>query len=414
VGDACTRLRQDIGSPEAWRLRRAGKLSAMRVRLDPGLSAGLDHLRWLAAFLVLLGHVRLHTIGSYGSDVIGAELPLVRAFFLVTGLGHQAVICFFVLSGVLVAGKFVGRPPPTMREYGDYLLDRLTRIWIVAIPALLFSAVVAQLSLRTIGAFHNALADRCQPGITDLAVNLAFLHKAFWPTICSNSPYWNIHNEVWYYVLFPAMLAILGAASFWARGMLLLLVGLSIGALLLFDPRDEHNTLTHFPIWAAGALVAVGWRCRVPVAFAVALLLAALVVARAAGDWHFLIKDYLVALGLLLLLLAIRDATPPACLLAPGLSRLGSRLAGFSYSLYLVHAPVIFLIRTLLEEKFDVAFPIRQVGMAALAIMLLEALAALLVAQLFYLACERHTAALRGYLRARLKGRGARPARTAG
>ncbi|MGH6904390.1 MAG: hypothetical protein ACREIR_16785 [Geminicoccaceae bacterium] len=52
--------------------------------------------------------------------------------------------------------------------------------------------------------------------------------------------------------------------------------------------------------------------------------------------------------------------------------------------------------------------------MAALAIMLLEALAALLVAQLFYLAFERHTGALRGYLRTRLGGRGARPARTAG
>jgi peptidoglycan/LPS O-acetylase OafA/YrhL len=386
----------------------------MRVRLDPGLSAALDHLRWLAAFLVLLGHVRLHTIGSYGSDVLGAEQPLVRAFFLVTGLGHQAVIGFFVLSGVMVAGKFVGRPALTIREYGDYLLDRLTRIWIVAAPALLLSAVVAQLSLRTLGAFHNALADRCQPGIADLAVNLAFLHKAFWPTICSNSPYWSIHNEVWYYLLFPALLVILGAASLRARAMSLLLVGLAFGALLWFDPRDEHNTLTHFPIWAAGALVVVGWRCRVPVPIAIALLVAALLVARAATGWHFLIKDYLVALALLLLLLALKDARLPAWLLAPSLARLGGRLAGFSYSLYLVHAPVIFLIRTLLEEKFDVAFPIRQVNVAALAIMLLEALAALLVAQLFYLAFERHTGALRGYLRTRLGGRGARPARTPG
>ncbi|MGH6917339.1 MAG: acyltransferase family protein, partial [Geminicoccaceae bacterium] len=290
----------------------------MRVRLDPGLSAALDHLRWLAAFLVLLGHVRLHTIGAYGSDVLGAEQPLVRAFFLVTGLGHQAVIGFFVLSGVLVAGKFVGRPPPSLREYGDYLLDRLTRIWIVAIPALLLSAVVAQLSLRTLGGFHNALSDRCQPGLADLALNLAFLHKAFWPTLCSNSPYWSIHNEVWYYLLFPAILVILGAASLRARGLSVLLVGLSFGALLLFDPRDEPNTLTHFPIWAAGALVAVGWRCRLPVPVAIALVLAALLVARAATEWHFLIKDYLVVLGLLLLLLAIKDAPPPAWLLAPG------------------------------------------------------------------------------------------------
>ena len=57
--------------------------------LDPGLSTVLDHVRWLAALLVLLHHARLHTIGSYGADVADAEGVVVRAFFLVTGLGHE-------------------------------------------------------------------------------------------------------------------------------------------------------------------------------------------------------------------------------------------------------------------------------------------------------------------------------------
>ncbi len=375
-------------------------------RLTPELSTILDHVRWLAALLVLLGHVRLHTIGAYGSDVAGAGRAHVRAFFFLTGLGHEAVIGFFVLSGTLVAGKLIG----SRRRFGagecaHYLLDRLTRIWIVAVPALLFSALVAHTSRRAFGGFYNSLLDDCAPGALDLGANLLFLHKAFFPTLCSDGPYWSIHNEVWYYLLLPAVLLIFAARTAWLRGLMLALVVGAVGALLLLDPWDSKNTLAYGPLWLAGALAAAGWRWRLSPALCAALLLPALIMAKGAGEANFLLWDYLVGLALLALLLAVQSRGLPGWWLTPGLVRLGRRLAGFSYSLYLTHAPVIFLIRTALERRFGVALPIRALGAPALAVMLLEGVAALAVAWLFWLAFERHTGALRAAIRARLARR---------
>ena len=379
-------------------------------RLDPGLSTALDHARWLAAFLVLLGHVRLHTIGDYGNDVAGAHRLLVRAFFFVTGLGHEAVIVFFVLSGALVAGKFVGRPPFTPDEHADYLLDRLTRIWVVALPALLFSVVVAGLAQRAFGAFYSLSQEPCAPGALDLLANLAFLHKAFFPTLCSNGPYWSIHNEVWYYLLLPATLLIFTAPMLWLRASMLALVAAAVGALLLFDPWDAKNTLAYVPVWLAGALVATGWRWRLPPALGVALVMVALALSKGTDGGPGPIKDYLIALALLALLLAVKGARLSAFWLSPGLVRSGQRLAGFSYSLYLTHAPVIYLLRTVLERKFGLPLPIRAISAQALAIMLFEGLIAIAVAWLFHLAFERHTGALRAAIRTRL-GREPRLAR---
>jgi len=385
-----------------------------RSWLTPELSTVLDHVRWLAAFLVLLFHVRLHTIGTYGNDVAGAHGLLVQAFFFVTGLGHEAVIGFFVLSGVLIAGRFVSRPPLSLGEHADYLVDRLTRIWIVAIPALVFSVLIAHLSLRAFGTFASPLQERCAPGPLDLIVNLVFLHKAFFPILCSNGPYWSIHNEVWYYLLLPATLLIFTAPMLWLRGAMLALVMAAVGALLLFDPWDDKSTLAYLPVWLAGALIAFGWgwRWRLSPALAAALLVLTLLLAKTGHDSYLLIKDYLVALALLALLLAVKSRGLPAWWLRPGPVRSGRRLAGFSYSLYLSHAPVVYLLPTVLAREFGIALPIRAVNAPALAIMLLEGLIALAVAWLFYLAFERHTGALRAAIRARL-GRHPRLARAA-
>ena len=65
-------------------------------------------------------------------------------FYFVTGFGHQAVMVFFVLSGFLVGGTVVSRVDAGQWSWIDYAITRMTRLWIVLLPALLFDGVLGQ------------------------------------------------------------------------------------------------------------------------------------------------------------------------------------------------------------------------------------------------------------------------------
>src|SRR5215467_4133776 len=97
----------------------------------------LDMLRGIAAFLVLAGHVRSYVFQSYAE--LGQGDLLVKAFYFATGLGHQAVIIFFALSGFLVGGRALEDLMTNRFSWSRYFLRRLTRLWIVIIPAMLLT-----------------------------------------------------------------------------------------------------------------------------------------------------------------------------------------------------------------------------------------------------------------------------------
>ena len=70
------------------------------TRLPPGTLADFDWLRGLAAVAVLAGHVRGLFFVDFGDLV--APGPFARLAYMATGLGHQAVVVFFVLSGFFI------------------------------------------------------------------------------------------------------------------------------------------------------------------------------------------------------------------------------------------------------------------------------------------------------------------------
>lgn len=173
----------------------------------------LDMMRGLAALLVCAGHLR----GFIFVDFPQLESPtlLDKAFYFITGFGHQSVVVFFVLSGFLVGGSVVNSCAAGRWSWKKYTLRRLTRLWVVLLPALMLTWGWDILGRHLGGASGYTGAFSAQlssgptaggPAIWDgvaLWGNILFLQTVSVPVFGSNGPLWSLANEFWYYVLFP-------------------------------------------------------------------------------------------------------------------------------------------------------------------------------------------------------------------
>ena len=123
--------------------------------MSPSLSLYLDLTRFAAALVVVLGHSWLVLLPAY---------PLHWP-------GPAAVIVFFVLSGFVIAYVTDGRD----RTLADYALNRLSRLWSVALPALGFGMVL----FHFVG--HSAFSpEPADPGtLMSTAANALFVAQAW-------------------------------------------------------------------------------------------------------------------------------------------------------------------------------------------------------------------------------------------
>ena len=101
----------------------------------------LDLVRGLAAVAVCASHLRNGLIVDYGQYSALQEPNIAqKVFYFSTGLGHQAVIIFFVLSGFFVGSSIIKNVKRF--NFTKYMITRLSRLWIVLIPALILTAIV--------------------------------------------------------------------------------------------------------------------------------------------------------------------------------------------------------------------------------------------------------------------------------
>jgi peptidoglycan/LPS O-acetylase OafA/YrhL len=305
----------------------------------------MDVLRFAAAYYVFLFHLKKLKIGP---DFLLNAVP---------DRGHDAVILFFVLSGYVIAAT-VDRKKAA--GWKDYFLDRTARVYSVALPTLLLcAAVTIAISFLKVG--HGA-TELVSGLLGSSLINVFFLgqswHLEEW--VAYNQPYWSLCYEVMYYLLFGVVIF---GRGIW-RWLGLLLVALLAGPKVLlllpcwmlgviaYHLRDKWQLSLRMAIFIGFIFPPLVLVLLNKVGFgpAVRQLLDELIVNRKdilEFSEDFLI-DYVTALLVAINLYAARFVPLQLPTFLISFVRKG---ASMSFTLYLMHMPMIYLIINFAEEK---------------------------------------------------------------
>jgi peptidoglycan/LPS O-acetylase OafA/YrhL len=315
---------------------------------DTWASVLLDLLRGIAALMVLGDHWRNFFFVDFPEVRVGHRWALIPAY-IVTTAGHQAVVIFFLLSGLLISTSVFRMLRANQWTWRVYATHRLLRLWIVLVPGLLLCTLWDGLGvcLHVTRAlyFGNAanhlmhdVAYQLKPSY--FFGNLFFLQGKSVPTFGSDTALWSLANEFWYYALFPLALVTMWKGQRPKTRVFCAFLFLMICWWL------RGSFLPLFPIWLMGA--AVSQLPRLPVETPIRWLLVGLYVplvltfAIFRGAFSLLLSDYLLTIATATLLWTVMSATSEAP--RNRTVRAIRYLAGGSFSLYVLHMPIFAIL----------------------------------------------------------------------
>jgi peptidoglycan/LPS O-acetylase OafA/YrhL len=345
-------------------------------------SVHLDALRGAAALVVFANHTRAlyfasplkptepapAQLSSHVSALSVANAPDAMAAEGVRDIrfASEAVVIFFVLSGFLVGGSVIRSLRTGQWSWRIYLTRRVTRLWVVLIPAILIGVTLDCIGRSLFGAgsvytqppgmelgIAFSLARRFHPAV--LLGNALFLESILVPFPGTNVAVWSLVNEFWYYLAFPlAALALTTKSGLRAR----LMWGLGACAVLTFV--GWHITVL-FPIWVFGALASIMPRkFSVKQAKAFSWVLSAALLGSMVGVRLMPVRpiqaEFFIGLLTSLMLWGIVQQTQPAK------DGVYTSVSGFfsriSYTLYLFHVPIAVFLCGLLNSPWH-PWPLR-------------------------------------------------------
>jgi peptidoglycan/LPS O-acetylase OafA/YrhL len=309
-----------------------------------GRLVGLDGIRGLAALFVMLHHCWLLTFPGFPVN----SGPMWTGWLL---YGHFAVVVFITLSGFSLAVS------PARH---DWQLGGLTRFahrraWRILPPywaALIFSLLIAWLVIPQ--------PSEPVPDAKSVAVFGLLLQDVFHAS-SPNGAFWSIAVEAHLYLVFPIMLLVLRRAGAIVMLTAVTVVVVTIGALapsvsladMLMRLIPQFATLFALGVVAAGIatgrIFGTGRLRRLPwhwlSALAVAPVLTLIVVQGSAWTVrNYFWIDLAIGPAVALLLTGVATGRPRAVVRLLDTRPMRS-LGSFSYSLYLTHAPIVWVIR---------------------------------------------------------------------
>lgn len=374
--------------------------STMHIRLldRTNLNESYQHsvlisaLRSIAALQVVAAHLRGELFPSL-KTVADPSLWYQGLAFL-TGFSHIAVVIFFLLSGWLVGGSLLNKlgEPHCMMSYA---IDRITRMWIVLVPAFVLTLAIGAI-MQTVDPSRISYAPDNEYSWSTFWGNLFGLQGMAVPRFGGNFSLWSLSNEMWYYALFPLLLlpVIAQKASTKVAGLAACAL---IGYQLLFD------LMLYFLVWLLGVLFS---RIRIDTTRAARLVLIIVIVAlavhlRMKGSIGTLVaatfaEDLLFSVLFLCLLSSLQFPANRAGI-GNRLAGLAGLLAPFSFTLYVIHYPLIYLAK-FLHEPIGSAH-LSTTDPASLLVYAAVFTAIVVFAYLFHLPFEANTYRLRRFVK---------------
>jgi len=338
-------------------------------------SVWLDAIRGLAALVVFAGHARVVLIGSIipagRADAPGVNAAAKAAAISpqLTSYGHMAVVVFFVLSGYLVGGGAIRAVREDRWSTSGYVIQRFSRLWTVLIPVLALGYLLDHVGVAMArpGSIYSAPAGQAMvfPSLPEamtfpnLIANLFFLQGILGIPFGTNSPLWTLAYEFWFYMAFPLLLFVfaprrtLGQRALSAA--LLAAIGLFVGWRISF----------YFLFWLIGAAIELTPRRLSPETarrlsyLGIPLFLSVLVVILKLKP-HIFVADAIESTAFAVWCWAIvqmRDLRSHDLTVAAA-----SGLSAVSYTLYLVHAPIIAFVSSLVQPVWS-PWPVNAEGL---------------------------------------------------
>jgi len=319
----------------------------------------LDMSRWAAAFIVFISHLRNPLFFSYNS-INPEEINIViQIWYFITGWAGEAVIIFFVLSGLLVGASGYEKINMGRFSVSSYLIDRFSRLYVAFIPALMLSFMFDYFGssyFSNIGFWDhshpminekiNSISFEEKLKLDIFVANFFMLQNFFFDTLGSNSPLWTISAEFWFYIVF-AVFALLKLG----QGKYVTVLLFSFMFFFLYFFRFEFVLLLGY--WLVGVFAGtMKPSTKIKPSFAFFIVISALVFSRffinlSSTATEIVVTNYIIAISYGLLILSMRGKDFNFFI---KFSSINKFLASFSFSLYLLHFPIMLIILAVLSQ----------------------------------------------------------------
>lgn len=314
----------------------------------------LDGLRGVAAVIVLVHHSLL-TVPALAAPYYSIHVDGFAAILAYTPLhllwaGTEAVYLFFVLSGLVLALS-VGSP---RFSWAAYFPSRLVRLYLPVIAAVAFAAVVFAVFPRDLGAESIWIERRPDTMTWAAALSDVTLLGGVSGTV---SPLWSLQWEVLFSLLLPLYIYLARRTPAWVQ--LVAYAILSTAGVL-----GQNGALTFLPMFGIGVALAEVWDAlgeriqaagpRRRIGFAVSATTAAVLLT--SSYWMLLpvlgasaravtLVPTLAGVTIVIIAAAHVPAMTKILTMRPVLW-----LGAISFSLYLIHEPIVIAIGVLLER----------------------------------------------------------------